>query len=83
MKIFVKVLCKQEKAMTYFRNMFSRLNEAQIKEGVFIGPQIKAMLQDKESATKLNNLEKRGWDLVKSVCSNILEITAQKTAEKS
>ena len=33
----------------------------EIKEDVFIGPQITAMLKDEESETKLNNLGKRTW----------------------
>ena len=50
MKIYVKVLSKEEEVIMHLRNKFPRLSEAKIKESVFIGPQLKAML-------KLKNLK--------------------------
>lgn len=72
MKVFVKALSKERKAITYLRSMFPRLSEAKIKEGVFIGPQIKAVLKNEEFESKLNKTEKRAWNAFKSVCNNFL-----------
>ena len=37
------------------------MNEAKMKEGIFIGPQIKQLFKDQDFSTKLNTTERRAW----------------------
>lgn len=53
MKIFVKALDREGVAFLHLRNKFKHLSEAKVKEGVFIGPEIKAVFRDEEFENKL------------------------------
>ncbi|XP_050822620.1 uncharacterized protein LOC127057686 [Gopherus flavomarginatus] len=44
MKNFVKAIDKTQAAFKYLHGKFPRLSEAKIKEGVFVGPQIRELL---------------------------------------
>ena len=46
MNNFVKVLDKTKAGFKYLYENFPRLSEAKIKEGVFLGPQIRELLRD-------------------------------------
>ena len=35
----------------YLKNKFTRINDAKIKESVFVGPQIRELIQDKNLKT--------------------------------
>ena len=72
MKIFVKALDKEGVAFLHLRNKFTNLSEAKIKEGVFIGPQIKAVFRDGEFERKVSEGQKAAWLAFKSVCSGFL-----------
>ncbi len=48
MKNFVKAMDKTDQAFKYLTSKFPRLSNAKIKEGVFIGPQIRELLRDIE-----------------------------------
>jgi len=37
---------QEEAAFTYLREKFPRLSEAKLKEGIFIGPQIRDLIKD-------------------------------------
>lgn len=37
---------KNGEGFAYIRNMFSKLSEAKVKEGIFVGPQIRKLLKD-------------------------------------
>lgn len=54
MKIFVKALDREGVAFLHLRNKFKHLSEAKVKEGVFIGPEIKAVFRDEEFENKLS-----------------------------
>ena len=58
MQNFVKTMDKTEAGFKYLATNFSRLSKAKIKEGVFIGPQIRQFLQDKEFDQTLAGKEK-------------------------
>jgi len=47
--------------------MFLRLIEAKIKEGIFIGPQIRDIIKDKYFDMLLEGEEKSAWDSFKFV----------------
>ncbi|GBN08441.1 hypothetical protein AVEN_189074-1 [Araneus ventricosus] len=72
MKIFVKALYREGVAFLHLRNKFKHLSEAKVKEGVFIGPLIKAVFRDEEFEKKLSEAEKAPWLAFKSVCTHFL-----------
>ena len=41
MKLFVKALDQNSEAFEYLKGFFTKLSEAKIKAGIFVGPQIK------------------------------------------
>ena len=52
--------------------MFPGLNAAKLKEGIFVGPQIREVLKDTDFEELLNLKELRAWEAFKSVCSGFL-----------
>jgi hypothetical protein len=48
------------------------LSEAKIKEGIFIGPQIRELTKDKTFDSILNEGELAAWTAFKEVCRNFL-----------
>jgi hypothetical protein len=47
MKNFVRGMHKTGRRFEYVRNKLANVSEAKIKEGIFIGPQIRELIQDK------------------------------------
>ncbi|GBN72339.1 hypothetical protein AVEN_159551-1 [Araneus ventricosus] len=72
MIIFVKGLDREGVAFLHLRNKFKHISEAKVKEGVFIGPQIKAVFRDEEFEKKQSEAEKAAWLAFKSVCTHFL-----------
>ncbi|GFO50462.1 hypothetical protein PoB_007696700 [Plakobranchus ocellatus] len=72
MKNFVKALNKDGQAFLYLRQKFPTLSDAKVKEGIFIGPQIKAMLKDEVFLTKMTPVENEAWNAFKTICENFL-----------
>ena len=58
MKNFVKAMDKTRLAFQYIRDKFSRISEAKVKEGVFVGPQIRELLEDSAFDRILKGKEK-------------------------
>lgn len=71
-KNFVKKLKPGSKSVLYLKQKFPRLSEAKIKEGVFIGPQIKKLMQDAEFDKTLDKVEKIAWKSFKDVVDGFL-----------
>jgi hypothetical protein len=46
MKNFVKAVNKHGKGFEYLRDKFPKLSDAKLKEGIFIGPQIRGIIKD-------------------------------------
>jgi len=67
MKIFVKAMNQEEAAYTYLWEKFPRLNEAKLKEGIFIGTQIRDIIKDEYFDKLLQGDEKAAWDSFKFV----------------
>ena len=61
MKNFAKAMDKTGAGFLYLRRKFPRMTEAKVKEGVFIGPQIRQLLQDSEFDQALFGKEKLAW----------------------
>jgi len=72
MKNSVKALNQDEAACTYLRERFPRLSEAKLKEGVFIGPQIRDLIKDEYFDRLLQGDEKAVWDSFKFVVKGVL-----------
>ena len=54
------------------RNMFPNVSETNIKEGIFIGPQIREIMQDKLFDEDLNETEKNARLSFKRLCKDFL-----------
>ena len=48
MKQFVKALNKEGEGFKYLHSVFSSLSEAKIKEGIFVGPDIRKLMSDEK-----------------------------------
>jgi len=72
MKNFVKAMIQEEAALTYLRETFPRLSEAKLKEGIFIGPQIRDLIKDEYFDRLLQGDEKSAWDSFKFVVKGVL-----------
>ena len=60
MKNFVKQLGKSKSnAFTFLRNKFPKIREGKLKEGIFVGPQIRKVLKDAEFEKQLTSIELR------------------------
>jgi hypothetical protein len=62
MKNFVKAMNQEKAAFTYLWEKFPRLSEAKLKEGIFIGPQIRDFIKDKYFDKLLQGNEKYFWE---------------------
>ncbi|GBM57927.1 hypothetical protein AVEN_206000-1 [Araneus ventricosus] len=71
MEIFVKALDREGVAFLHLRNKFKYISDAKVKEGMFIGPQIKVVVM-KSLKKKLSEAEKAAWLTFKSVCTHFL-----------
>jgi len=71
-KNFVKGMIKTGHGFEYVRNKFPNVNDAKIKEGIFIGPQIREMMQDEQFDEDLNEIERNAWLSFKSICKDFL-----------
>jgi len=58
---------QEEAAFTYLREKFPRLSEAKLKEGVFIGSQIRDLIKDEYCDKLLQDDERAVWDSFKFV----------------
>jgi len=72
MKNFVKVMDKTGCGFEYLRNKFSNVSDAKIEEGIFIGPQIRELMQDKQYDKDLNETERNVWLSFKRICKDFL-----------
>jgi hypothetical protein len=72
MKNYVKAMNKEEAAFTYLWEKFPRLSEAKLKEGIFIGPQIRDLIKDEYFNKYFQGNEKAAWDSFKFVGKEFL-----------
>jgi len=68
----VKAMKQEEAAFTYLPQKFPRLSEAKMKEGIFIGPQIRHLTKDEYFDWLLQGDEKAVWDSFKFVVKGFL-----------
>ena len=72
MNNFVKALHKNGAAFQHLSTVFPGLNAAKLKDGVFVGPQIREVLKDSDFEGLIKLKELREWEAFKSVCSSFL-----------
>ncbi|KAI6647085.1 hypothetical protein LOD99_8922 [Oopsacas minuta] len=73
MKTFVKTMGKTNSAgFLHLVGKFRKLSEAKLKEGVFVGPQIRQVFRDPDFEKTLSELEMSAWNSFKWVCENFL-----------
>ena len=65
MKNFVKALHKNSAAFQHLSTVFPGLSAAKLKEGIFVGPQIREVLKDTDFEELLNLKELRAWEAFK------------------
>jgi hypothetical protein len=58
MNNFVKAMDKNGARFMYLKQKFPRLSDAKIKEGIFVGPQIKELIKDEQFEEQLNEVGK-------------------------
>ncbi|UYV75471.1 hypothetical protein LAZ67_13000359 [Cordylochernes scorpioides] len=72
MKNFVKAMYRNASGFAYLKQKFSSISEAKIKEGIFVGPQIRELQQDGNFLNSLNEVEAAAWNSLRNVCKNFL-----------
>ena len=72
MKNVVKVLHKNGAFLQHLYIVFPGLSADKLKEGIFVGPQIREVLKDTYFEELLNLKGLRVWEAFKSVCSGCL-----------
>jgi len=68
----VKGMDKIGRGFEHVRNKFPNVSDAKIKEGIFIGPQIREIMQDKLFDEDLNETEKNARLSFKRLCKDFL-----------
>lgn len=68
----MKALNKDGPAFKYLRSKFPRISDAKIKEGIFIGPQIREILKDQNFDSVLQGFEKEAWKSFRAVVHGFL-----------
>ncbi|KYM94050.1 hypothetical protein ALC62_15341, partial [Cyphomyrmex costatus] len=71
-KNLVKAMDKDGEGFAYLKQKFPKLSEAKIKEGIFVGPQIRELIKDEVFDSQLNTLEKNAWKCFKNVVNHFL-----------
>ena len=80
MKNLVKVLHKNGPASQHLSTVFPGLSAAKLKEGIFVGPQIREVPKDTDFEELLNLKELRAWthssqSVVASLVTHAYQIT--------
>jgi hypothetical protein len=71
-KQFVKSLPKDEAAFVYLLSVFSKLSEAKVKEGIFNGPDVRKILNDRHFQSLLPKQHELAWVSFRDVVKNFL-----------
>src|SRR5277367_5893311 len=62
MKNLIKAMGKANfRGFQYLADKFPRVSPAKLKEGIFVGPQIREVLRDEHFAKSLNAAELKAW----------------------
>jgi hypothetical protein len=72
MKNFVKGVDKTSYGFEYVMNKFPNVTDTKIKAGIFMGPQIRDLMQDEQFDEDLNECERNAWLSFKRICNDLL-----------
>ncbi|UYV84544.1 hypothetical protein LAZ67_X002577 [Cordylochernes scorpioides] len=72
MKNFVKAMDRNASGFAYLKQKCSSISDAKIKKGIFLGHQIRELLQDGNFQNSLNEVEAAAWNSFRNVCKNLL-----------
>jgi len=72
MKNFAKALDKDGEGFQYLSQTFPQISAAKLKDGIFIGPQIRKLLVNNECDSRLNDKELAAWKSFKDVVHGFL-----------
>lgn len=72
MKQFVKALPKDSECFKYLGSKFPGLMEAKLKEGVFVGPDIRKPISNKDFISSMTPTQKEVWVAFTVVINNFL-----------
>ncbi|UYV69584.1 hypothetical protein LAZ67_6004025 [Cordylochernes scorpioides] len=72
MKNFVKAMDRNASGFAYLKQKCSSISDAKIKEGIFVEPQIRELLQDGNFQNSLNEVEAAAWNSFRNVFENFL-----------
>jgi hypothetical protein len=72
MKKFVKALPKTGNCFKYLCKMFPHLSEVKLKEGVFVGLDIRTLILDEDFLLAMTEVEREVWIGFRSVVTNFL-----------
>jgi hypothetical protein len=71
-KQFVKALTKTGNCFKYFCKNFPHLSKAKLKEGIFVGPDIRKIMFDEDLLLTMTQVEREAWLAFKSVVTKFL-----------
>jgi len=71
-KNFVKGMDETGRGFQYVTNKYPNVSDAKIKEGVFLGPQTRELMQDKQFDEDLNETERSAWLSFKRIYEDLL-----------
>jgi len=82
MKQFVKALNKDGACFKYLTEKFSNITDAKIKEGMFVGPQIRQLMKETDFENVMTPVEKNAWTSFKKVVKGFLGNKKESDYEK-
>jgi hypothetical protein len=69
---FNQIRGKNGSEFLYHKEKFPKINDAKIKEEIFVGPHIRQIMKDNSFEQKLNDIEKPAWKSFVNVVKNCL-----------
>ena len=72
MKYFVEGMNKEGQVFRYLRNKFPKTSDAKVKEGIFVGPQIRQLMKDPAFDKVLKGQKKETWEALKGAICGFL-----------
>lgn len=61
MRNFMKAMDKTDKGFQRLKEKFPYISDAKLKEGIFVGPEIRQVIKDKDFQQKLTLKERAAW----------------------
>lgn len=68
----MKALDKESAAFKYLVQKFPALSEAKVKEGIFVGSDIRQLLNDDNFELTMDNFQLAAWKAFRSICKDFL-----------